>query len=40
MKGDDQDRLKTVIVDDENLARKGLAMRLESFSCVEVSQEA
>ena len=40
MKGDDQDRLKTVIVDDENLARKGLAMRLESFSNVEVIQEA
>ena len=40
MKGDDQDRLKTVIVDDENLARKGLAMRLESFRNVEVVQEA
>ena len=40
MKGDDQDRLKTIIVDDENLARKGLAMRLESCSSVEVIQEA
>ena len=40
MKGDDQDRLKTVIVDDEGLARKGLAMRLESFSNIEVIQEA
>ena len=40
MKADDQDRLKAIIVDDEDLARQGLAMRLEAFSNVEVVQEA
>ena len=40
MKADNQDRLKAVIVDDEDLARKGLAMRLEAFSNVEVVEEA
>ena len=40
MKADNQDRLKALIVDDEDLARKGLAMRLEAFSNVEVVEEA
>ena len=29
-------RIKTLIVDDEPLARKGLAVRLEEFSDIEV----
>ena len=40
MKADDQERLKAIIVDDEDLARQGLALRLEAFSNVEVVQEA
>ena len=36
----DQDGLKTIIVDDEDLARQGLALRLQSFSNVEVVREA
>ena len=40
MKTDDQQVLKAIIVDDEDLARKGLAMRLEEFNNVELVQEA
>ena len=40
MKTNDQDRVKAIIVDDEDLARQGLAMRLEAFTNVEVMQEA
>ena len=40
MKTDDQQRLKVIIVDDEDLARKGLAMRLKEFNDVELVQEA
>ena len=36
----DQDGLKTIIVDDEELARQGLALRLQAFSNVEVVKEA
>ena len=36
----DQDALKAVIVDDEHLARQGLAMRLQVFGNVEVVREA
>ena len=36
----DQDGLKTIIVDDEDLARQGLALRLQPFSNVEVVREA
>ena len=36
----DQDGLKTIIVDDEDLARQGLALRLQAFSNVEVVGEA
>jgi len=40
MKTDDQQVLKAIIVYDEDLARKGLAMRLEEFNNVELVQEA
>ena len=40
MKTDDQQVLKAIIVDDEDLARKGLALRLEEFNNVELVQEA
>ena len=40
MKTDDQQRLKAIIVDDEDLARKGLALRLGEFNNVELVQEA
>ena len=40
MKTDDQQVLRAIIVDDEDLARKGLAMRLEEFNNVELVQEA
>ena len=40
MKTDDLKVLKAIIVDDEDLARKGLAMRLEEFNNVELVQEA
>ena len=33
-------KLRTIIVDDEALARQGLIMRLESFEDVEIVQEA
>ena len=33
-------KLRTIIVDDEALARQGLMMRLESFEDVEIVQEA
>ena len=36
----DQDGLKAIIVDDEDLARQGLALRLQAFSNVEVVREA
>ena len=36
----DQDGLKAIIVDDEDLARQGLAMRLQGFSNLEVVSEA
>ena len=40
MKADDQEKIKAIIVDDEDLARKGLTMRLEEFKNVELVQEA
>ena len=40
MKNNETMKLKAIIVDDEKLARKGLAMRLESFNDIEVVQEA
>ena len=40
MKADDQEKIKAIIVDDEDLARKGLTMRLEEFKNVELVQDA
>ena len=40
MKTDDQQVLRAIIVDDEGLARKGLAMRLQEFNNVELVEEA
>ena len=40
MKNNETMKVKAIIVDDEELARKGLAMRLESFNDIEVVKEA
>ena len=40
MKNNETMKLKAIIVDDEELARKGLAMRLESFNDIEIVKEA